>query len=145
MDRSELLLNHSRRSAYGQYHAQILFAFASVVFGVFCCLIISRPVMRLSPDGFFQHLCLGQREKFRIPVWSPRKCVDPIKSEDVVDTENVEDSFYATDPLSPPGKILRAHRRPVIDRNSPVLSPLDRELVILEIRFRLCAPRPIEM
>src|SRR6266566_5171741 len=73
------------------------------------------------------------------------KCVDRIKSEDVVDAENVEDSFYAAHPLSPPGEILRAHRRPVINRDPPVLSPLDRELVIFEIWFRRRAPRPIEM
>src|SRR5207244_11179422 len=59
--------------------------------------------------------------------------------------KNVEVYLYSTDPLSLPGKILRAHRRPVIDRNAPVVSPLDRELVILEIRFRRCTPRPIEM
>src|SRR5439155_17938010 len=83
--------------------------------------------------------------KFCVPVWPPRKCVDPIKSEHVVDAENVEDSFHTAHPLPPPGEILRAHRRPVINRNAPVLSPLDRELVIFEIRFRRRASRPIEM
>src|SRR5437763_16690944 len=63
----------------------------------------------------------------------------------MVDAENVEDSFYAAHTLAPPGEILRTHRRPVINRNAPVLSPLNRELVIFEIRFRRCAPRPIEM
>ena len=101
--------------------------------------------MRGSPTGFFQHLCVGQREKFRVPLWSPRECVDPIKSEHVIDAENVEDSPDAAHSLSPPGEILRPHRRPVINWDPPVLSPLDRELVIFEIRFRWRAPRPIEM
>src|SRR5438552_12198840 len=101
--------------------------------------------MRGSSCSFFQHLCVGQREKFRVPLWAPRECVDPIKSEHVIDAENVEDSPYAAHPLSPPGEIPHAHRRPVINRDPPVLSPLDRELVILEIRFWRRAPRPIEM
>src|SRR5438874_11840858 len=101
--------------------------------------------MRGSPAGFFQHLCVGQREKFRVPLWSPRECVDPIKSEYVIVAENVEDSADAAHSLSPPGEILRAHRGPVINWQPLDLPPLDRGPIFFEIRFRWRAPLQSEL
>src|SRR5439155_1410040 len=91
-------------------HLQIFFSLLLVRRATLRALIIARREMRRSSAGFLQHLRLGQWEKFRVPIWSPRKCVDPIKSEDVVDAENVEDSFYAAHSPSPPGEISRAQK-----------------------------------
>src|SRR5881227_4003251 len=97
------------------------------------------------PPGFREHRIPIERQKFLVLTWPPRKGVDPVKPEDVINSENVEDSSYAAHPLSPPREILCAQCWPVVNRDAPVLSPFHRELVVLEVRLWWRASRPVEM
>src|SRR5262245_24679437 len=101
--------------------------------------------MRPSSAGFREHRIPIERQELGVPGWPPREGVDPIKTEHMINTEDVENSFYPAHALAPPCKILRSQRGPVVDRDPPVLTPFYRELVILEIRLGRRAARPIEM
>ncbi len=57
----------------------------------------------------------------------------------------MKDVAHAVDALPPPGEAVRAHRVPIVERDAPVLAPLLRELVLLEVRLRRCAARPVEL
>ena len=74
----------------------------------------------------------------------PRKCVNAIETEDVVDAEKMKYLFHAAHPLPPPFEISAAHLVPAIKWNAPVLPPLLGKLVLLEIGFRWRASAPIE-
>src|SRR6267378_5229435 len=100
--------------------------------------------MRFSSTSPFKHLLPVKWQKFRIFPRSPWKCVDTVKAEDVVDAKNVEDPFDPPNSLPPPIKIVCSHRLPAIKGNTPILSPLLRELVVFEIQLRRRATRPVE-
>src|SRR5581483_985241 len=100
--------------------------------------------MRRAAARFLQHFLAGERKKFLIPRRPPRKSIDAKEAEDVIDAEDVENLAHAAHALPPPGEIVRPHRLPVVKRNAPVLSPLDRELVVFEIRLGRRAAAPIQ-
>src|SRR5436190_1160096 len=75
---------------------------------------------------------------------SPGKGVDAVKAEHMIDPENVKNFSHSTDPPAPPIEIPRPHYIPAVKWDSPVLSPFLGELVILEVRLRRRATRPID-
>src|SRR6266404_954758 len=56
----------------------------------------------------------------------------------------MEDPFNAPNSLPPPLKIAASHCVPAIKGNAPILSPLLRELVVLEVSLRRRATRPLK-
>src|ERR1700730_8853604 len=100
--------------------------------------------MRRTSSGPLQHLVPIEWKEFFVATRTPRKCVDAIKPEDMIDAKNVEGFANAPDALPPPGEIVCAHRVPLKKRNAPVLSPFLRELVVFEVWLGGRAPRPIE-
>src|SRR6267378_4436477 len=100
--------------------------------------------MRSASAGSCEHFIPIKRKQLLIARRPPRKRVNPIKAEHVVDAKEVKGALHAAHALPPPFKIISAHRLPSIKRNTPVLSPLLGKLVVLEIRLRRCAAVPIE-
>src|SRR5690242_12745572 len=97
-----------------------------------------------APTGFLEHFIPFQIEEFFVPLRPPRESVNPIKAEDVIDPENMKRPRDCASPFSPPIKIPAAHFGPVVNRNTPVLSPFLSKLVVLEVRFGRRATAPIE-
>ena len=100
--------------------------------------------MRRAAAGSFQHLMLIEREEFLVQSWPPWKGVDAIKSQDMIDPAKVKNALDTADALAPPLKIVRAHSVPAIKRNTPVLTPLLRERVVLEVWFGRRATEPVQ-
>src|SRR5205823_6611955 len=100
--------------------------------------------MRLPSSGSFEHLLPIQRQKFRVLLRSPWKCVNAIKTEDVIDAKDVEDPFNTPNSLPPPLKIAGSHCVPAIKGDPPILSPLLREFVVLEVSLRRRTTRPVQ-
>src|SRR2546423_8477220 len=100
--------------------------------------------MRRAPSGFCKHVVPIEIEKFVLSRGPPRKSVDPVKTERMVDSKKMKTIRNRANALPPPIEIALAHFRPAIKRDAPVLSPLLRELVVLEMRFRRRAAEPIE-
>src|SRR2546423_419513 len=97
-----------------------------------------------APAGFCEHVVPIEIEKLFVLLWSPRKSVDPVKTEGMVDSKKMKTVRNRANALPPPIEIALAHFRPAIQRDAPVLSPLLRELVVLEMDFRRRAAEPIE-
>src|SRR5437764_949769 len=100
--------------------------------------------MRLTPIRATAHLVPAQRQKFLVARGTPGKRVDAIKTQNMIDPENVEGVLHSADPLAPPAKIVLSHCSPLIKRNAPVLSPFLSELVVFEVPFRRRAASPFE-
>src|SRR5438105_885127 len=141
---TQVLTAHSRRTAFLQHDAQICFPVTPIRFTVFNGRIISRSKVRLPSSGPLEHFLPVQRQKFCVLFGPPWKCINAVKAKDVVDTKDVEDSFNASDSLSPPLKIAGSHCVPTIDWNTPILPPLLREFVVLEVSLRRRATRPVK-
>ena len=62
----------------------------------------------------------------------------------MIDAKEVKNTPNGTYAHAPPVEIVRAHPVPAIKRNTPVLSPFLRELVVLEVQFRRRATGPIK-
>src|ERR1700733_5857574 len=103
-------------------------------------IVAGGEVWIFSP-GSLKHLLPLERKVRFVFVGPPRECINPIKTEHVIDAENVEYASYARDAAFPPRESVIAHGGPAINRNSPVLSPLLREGVIFKIGFRRRATR----
>src|SRR5438132_104708 len=73
-----------------------------------------------------------------------RKCVDAIKAQNVIDAKKMEAASNTADALSPPIEVAVTHYVPVKKWDTPVLSPLLGELVVLEMGLGRRAPAPIE-
>src|SRR5438128_203461 len=106
--------------------------------------IAARSKMRLSPAGSSAHFIPAQRQELLISRWSPRKCINPIETEHVIDTESVERMFHPADTLPPPLKIILPHCAPIVERDTPVLSPFLSELVVFKVRFGRRTAGPIQ-
>src|SRR5258708_7894141 len=100
--------------------------------------------MRGVSTGALEHLMPLEREHLPVLFWAPGKGVDPVETEDVVDSKCVKDVLHSADALSPPLQIVRSHRLPAINRNAPVLSPFLGKLVVLEVGLRRRAAGPLE-
>ncbi len=100
--------------------------------------------MRFAAAGAGAHLVPVQRQELRILLRAPGKGIDAIKPEDVVDPKEVKNFPHAVDALAPPIEAVGPHHVPAIKRDAPVLSPLLGKLIVLEIRLRRRAPRPVE-
>ena len=100
--------------------------------------------MRRASASSFQHLVLIKRQEFLVPLGSPGKGVDAVKSLDVIDPEEMKDPSGSADPFSPPLEIVGAHGAPAIERNAPVLAPFLRERVVFKMRLRRSATEPVE-
>ena len=107
---AKVFADDTGRSAFSQHHPQIFFAFAAICFGIFRFFIVAWHEMRPLSAGFRQHRIPIERQKFFVLGWSPRKGVDPIKPEHMINAEDVKNSFHAAHALSPPGKIARSQR-----------------------------------
>src|SRR4030081_1492805 len=99
--------------------------------------------MRRTAASSLEHLVPFQWKKLFVLLWTPRKSVNAIKTEHVIDPKKVEAASNAADALPPPIEIPVTHHVPVKNRDSPVLSPFLGELVVLEMGFRRCPSTPI--
>src|SRR6266700_2700736 len=99
--------------------------------------------MRSATIGPLHHLVPFERKKCFVLPRSPWKSVNSIKTENVIDTEKMKAAPDTANALSPPIKIPATHRVPMKKRDAPVLSPLLRELVLLEMRLGRRAATPI--
>src|SRR4051812_44545259 len=100
--------------------------------------------MRRLSAGSFQHLAPIQRQEFTVPRRPPRESINPVKSEDVIDSEHMKNITHSGHAPPPPGKLISAHDIPAINGDAPVLSPLLGKFIVLEIRLRRGAPGPVE-
>src|SRR5215471_9392347 len=141
---AEIFADHARSAGFLQDHAQILFAFAHVRLAVFKRVVIARNKMWGTPSRSLQHFLRVQWEEFIVPQRAPWKGIDPIKALDVIDPKQMKDASNCAHPFAPPLKIVRAHRTPAIERNSPVLPPFLRERVVFEMWLGRRAAEPIE-
>src|SRR5438874_7710776 len=62
----------------------------------------------------------------------------------MIDAKDVEDPFDAPNSLPPPLKIAGSHCVPAIKGDAPILSPLLREFVVLEISLWRRPPGPVK-
>ena len=98
----------------------------------------------IAPASAGQHLVPLERQKLAVAARPPGKGVDAIKTEDVVDAEEMKNLAHPLDPLPPPIEVVAPQDVPAIERDAPVLAPLLREGVVLEIRFGGRPARPVE-
>src|SRR5207249_11345942 len=91
-----------------------------------------------------KHLVPVERKKFSVLLRPPRKCVDAIKTQNVIDAKEMEAASNTADALSPPIEVAVTHYVPVKKWDAPVLSPLLGELVVLEMGLGRRPPAPIE-
>src|SRR5438270_13418878 len=99
--------------------------------------------MRCAAAGSRKHLIPVERKEFSVLLRAPRKGVDAVKTQNVIDAKEVEAAPNTADALSPPIKIPATHHVPVKKRDAPILSPLLGELVVFKMRFRRRASAPI--
>src|SRR5260370_17687753 len=90
-----------------------------------------------------KHLVPVERKKFSVLLRPPRKCVDAIKTQNVIDAKKMEAASNTADALSPPIEVAVTHYVPVKNWDAPVLSPLLRELVVLAMGLGRPPPPPI--
>src|SRR4030095_11620961 len=62
----------------------------------------------------------------------------------MIDSEEMKNLPYPVHPLPPPIEIAASHHVPAIEGDAPVLAPLLGKFVVLEIRLRWGAARPVE-
>ena len=111
---------------------------------IFPALVIAREKVRTTAAGPGEHFLPVQGKELIVVRRTPRKRIDAIKTENVIDAEKMENLSHAVDALAPPSKILTPHLRPVVNGDAPVLTPFLGELIVFEIRFRRCATGPVE-
>src|SRR5437660_10382927 len=112
--RSQIFADDSSGAGLFQYDAQIFFALSPVRFAVLRGRIIARRKMGGAAACFFQHLIPVEFKELFVAHRSPRKCIDAVKTEHMIDTEHIEDSPNTADSLPPPSKLVRAHCLPVV-------------------------------
>src|ERR1700752_2787320 len=100
--------------------------------------------MRRPTPGSLQHPSRVKGKKLFISSRPPRKCVDAIKSENVVDAKEMKHAPHSAHALPPPIEIVRLHCLPSVKRNAPVLPPFLGKLVVFEISLRRRAAAPVE-
>src|ERR1700736_1962242 len=100
--------------------------------------------MRCAAAGSLKHLIPVERKEFLVLLRAPRKGVDAVKAQNVIDAKKMEAASNTANTLSPPIEIPATHYFPVKKRNAPILSPLLGELVVFKMRFRRRASAPIE-
>src|SRR5580700_10530472 len=140
----EIFTNHAGAARFLQDNAEIFLAFAAIRFATFRGGIVAGRELRGAAAGLSEHLIPIKMKKPFVSPWPPRECVNAIKSENMIDAEEMKYLFHAAHPLPPPIEIAAAHFVPAIKWDSPVLPPFLGELVVLEIRFRWCASAPIQ-
>src|ERR1700720_5013711 len=99
--------------------------------------------MRNAAASSREHLIPVERKEFLVLLRAPRKGVDAVKAENVVDAKKMEAASNTANTLSPPIKIPATHYFPVKKRDAPILSPFLGELVVFKMRFRRRASAPI--
>src|SRR4029077_10559507 len=122
----------------------VFFALAFISFAVFRCFVVTRRKLRRTATSPLEHFLSIQREKLFVLPWSPRECVDAIKSKHMIDPKQMKNAPDGTHTLAPPFEIVRAHPIPAIKRNPPVLPPFLGKLVVLEVVFGRRAAGPVE-
>src|SRR5256885_1241510 len=143
-DGAEIFADRARVARFSDDVTQTFFAFASIRFAVLRIGVVARTEVRRAAAGSLQHLIPIERQKCLVPSRAPRERVNPIKTEGVIDSKHVKTVRHATNTLPPPIEIPMSHLFPVVERNSPVLSPLLSKLVVLEMCFRRRTAAPVE-
>src|SRR5205814_6707704 len=141
---AKVLANDARCASLFHSNAQIFLALTFIRVAVFQCFVVPWCEMRRATARSLKHLLPIKRQKLFVLPRSPRKCVDAIKSEHVIDAKEVENAPDGTHTLTPPFEIVRPHPIPAIKRDAPILPPFLGKLIVLEIRFGRCAARPVE-
>src|SRR5690348_11437189 len=101
--------------------------------------------MGSATSGLLQHLIAIEREKLVVLSRPPRKRIDAVKPEDVIDSKQVKHAPHCADTFAPPLKIVCPHFVPAIKRDTPVLAPFLRKRVVFKVRFRRCTSGPVEV
>jgi len=110
---------------------------------VFGRVIRKLPEPRQSSARPARSFFLGQGQELWVLVRLPREGVDAEEPKDVVDAEQVEDLVDVANADAPPVVIAFAEHVPLVQRDSPVLSPLLGERIDLEHLLRWRSPVPI--
>src|SRR6266404_8953456 len=129
----QIFADHPRAAGFLEHDTQILFAFPAIRFAIFQRRIIARCEMGNASIGSREHFIPIESKKFLVACRSPRKSVNPIKPEDMIDAKEMKCAPYTADASPPPFEIISAHCLPAIKRNTPVLPPFLCELVVFEV------------
>src|SRR5213595_3489239 len=129
---AKVLANDARCASRFHSNAQIFLALTFIRIAVFRCFVVPWCEMRRATARSLEHLLPIQRQKLFVLPRSPRKCVDAIKSEHVIDAKEVKNAPDGTHTLTPPCEIVCPHPIPAIKRDAPILSPFLGELIVLE-------------
>src|SRR6516162_523847 len=119
-DGTEIFSDNSRGAARVQNRLQIMFARAAIGLGLRRTIISARREMRGTPTGFLQHLFPVQGQDFLVQLWPPRKGVDAVKAEHVIDAEEMKNVADPAGATLPPGETVLLHYIPAISRDAPV-------------------------
>src|SRR5438067_12604733 len=122
----------------------MFFALAPVRLAGFPGRIVARIKLRKGAARPLAHLFPGERQHFGVARRSPRKSVDAIESEHVIDAKDVKDFAHAAHPPPPPIQVSRSHHVPAVKRNAPILSPFLGERVVLEVWLRRSDTRTVD-
>ena len=142
---AEVLANHFAGARSGENGAQPTVTIGAVGLSIFCRFIIAPSPLRQASACAFTGLLGREFEKFGIASRTPRKGVDAVESEDVVDAEQRENFRQLADALLPPREALLLHQVPAIERNAPVLAPALDEAIMLEHGLRGSAAEPLQV
>lgn len=141
---AKIFADHARSAGFVQSDTQIFFTVALVCLAALSGLVVSRDEMRSAAASLLKHLAPIEREKLFVLTWTPRESVNAIKTEHVIDAEEMKNACDCAHTFAPPRKIVRAHPVPVIKRDTPVLAPFLGELILFEIGFGRGPAGPIE-
>ena len=102
-------------------------------------------VVRQAPAGERTGFVVTEVQKFAIPLWPPGKAIDAVKTENVVDAEDVKNFGQLLHPALPPAEALGLHHIPAIEGNAPVLAPTLHKVVVFKIGLGWSTTTPLQI
>ena len=133
---AEVLCDQAMGADLLQQRPEEPFPMLAVVFTIFIgCIVPVDEARQLAVRDF--HDLLGRKIcKSRVLGGWPREAIDPEESERMIHAEQVKDTHEELEAPSPPGVIVLGHAFPVVERETPVLTPFFGERVSPEGLFR---------
>src|SRR4030095_5365987 len=89
---AQVLPNDACSAGLFQNNSQVFLPVAFICFAVFRRFVVTRNEMRRPATGLLEHLILIERQKMLVLPWPPRKGVDAIKSQHVIDAEEMKNA-----------------------------------------------------
>ena len=125
-----------------EHGEEIFLSVAPVLLAVFCGIIGSRLEAGQWAARARSRFVEAQRKEFGVARRMPRKPVDAVKPEHVIDAKEIEKFAHAMHTLPPPAEPIRLVSRPIVQRDAPVLAPFLDKGVMLENPIRRSAAAP---